>query len=62
MKKKLGEMADFQKGYAFKSKDYQNYGTKIVRVTKIFRIIVHYLLTVQKLLNMKNINSEPKMP
>lgn len=32
---KLGELCDFQKGYAFKSIDYQEYGRNIVKVSNL---------------------------
>lgn len=32
---KLGEICEFQKGFAFKSKDYQIYGKKIIKVSNL---------------------------
>lgn len=32
---KLGDVCDFQKGYAFKSKDYQSYGRNIIKVSNL---------------------------
>lgn len=32
---KLGDICDFQKGFAFKSKDYQQYGRKIIKVSNL---------------------------
>ncbi len=32
---RIGDIADFQKGFAFKSKDYQNEGVRIIRVTNL---------------------------
>lgn len=37
MKTTIGSIADFQKGFAFKSKDYQDRGIRIVRVTNLNR-------------------------
>lgn len=37
METTIGEIADFQKGFAFKSKDYQECGVRIVRVTNLNR-------------------------
>ena len=34
-KVKIGDIADFQKGFAFKSKDYQDNGVRIIRVTNL---------------------------
>ena len=31
----ISEIADFQKGFAFKSKDYQDSGVRIIRVTNL---------------------------
>lgn len=32
---RIGDIADFQKGFAFKSRDYQDFGTKIIRVSNL---------------------------
>jgi type I restriction enzyme S subunit len=39
---KLGDVCEFQKGYAFKSKDYQTTGRKIVKVSDLNNYSVNY--------------------
>ncbi|MDD2371629.1 MAG: restriction endonuclease subunit S [Firmicutes bacterium] len=39
---KLSDICEFQKGYAFKSKDYQNKGRKIVKVSDLNNYSVNY--------------------
>ena len=29
----FGKLVNYQKGFAFKSSDYQNFGTRIIRIT-----------------------------